>query len=55
MEVINSAKEGEKITVILDKTPFYGESGGQLGDIGSLIKSDGNIVTVENTNKINDL
>ncbi|MFP3025289.1 MAG: alanine--tRNA ligase, partial [Wolbachia sp.] len=36
-EVIDSAKEGEKITVILDKTPFYGESGGQVGDTGSFI------------------
>ncbi|OCA05693.1 alanine--tRNA ligase [Wolbachia endosymbiont of Trichogramma pretiosum] len=54
-EVIDSAKEGEKITIILDKTPFYGESGGQVGDVGNLIQSDGSMVTVENTNKINDL
>ncbi|UIP91144.1 alanine--tRNA ligase [Wolbachia pipientis] len=54
-EVIDSAKEGEKITIILDKTPFYGESGGQVGDIGNFIKSDGSMVIVENTNKINDL
>ncbi|KLT23084.1 alanyl-tRNA synthetase [Wolbachia endosymbiont of Armadillidium vulgare str. wVulC] len=54
-EMIDSVKEGEKITVILDKTPFYGESGGQVGDTGSIIKSDKSIITVENTNKINDL
>ncbi|RDD34919.1 Alanine--tRNA ligase [Wolbachia endosymbiont of Cylisticus convexus] len=54
-EMIDSVKEGEKITVILDKTPFYGESGGQVGDTGSIIKSDRSIITVENTNKINDL
>ncbi|MGL9717853.1 MAG: alanine--tRNA ligase [Wolbachia sp.] len=36
-EVINSAKEGEKITIILDKTPFYGESGGQVGDTGKFL------------------
>ncbi|OWZ25705.1 alanine--tRNA ligase [Wolbachia endosymbiont of Wuchereria bancrofti] len=36
-EIIDSAKEGEKITIILDKTPFYGESGGQVGDTGSFI------------------
>ncbi|WP_250295631.1 alanine--tRNA ligase [Wolbachia endosymbiont of Oedothorax gibbosus] len=54
-EIIDSAKEGEKITIILDKTPFYGESGGQVGDTGSLIKSDRSIIIVENTNKVNDL
>ncbi|MDM8334891.1 alanine--tRNA ligase [Wolbachia pipientis] len=54
-EVIGSAKEGEKITIILDKTPFYGESGGQVGDTGSLIKPDRSIIIVENTNKVNGL
>ncbi|WP_341816928.1 alanine--tRNA ligase [Wolbachia endosymbiont (group A) of Agelastica alni] len=54
-EVIDSAKEGEKITIILDKTPFYGESGGQVGDTGNLIKSDRSIIIVENTNKANEL
>ncbi|WP_265034568.1 MULTISPECIES: alanine--tRNA ligase [unclassified Wolbachia] len=54
-EIIDSAKEGEKITIILDKTPFYGESGGQVGDTGSLIKPSRSIIIVENTNKVNDL
>ncbi|NSX83117.1 alanine--tRNA ligase [Wolbachia endosymbiont of Atemnus politus] len=54
-KIIDSAKEGEKITILLDKTPFYGESGGQVGDTGSLTKSDRIIIIVENTNKINDL
>ncbi|WP_265026504.1 alanine--tRNA ligase [Wolbachia endosymbiont (group A) of Bibio marci] len=54
-EIIDSAKEGEKITIIFDKTPFYGESGGQVGDTGSLIKPGRSIIIVENTNKVNDL
>ncbi|NUX01037.1 alanine--tRNA ligase [Wolbachia endosymbiont of Madathamugadia hiepei] len=66
-EVIDSAKEGEKITIILDKTPFYGESGGQVGDTGNFIvipvepspragmTPDLGVITVGNTNKINDL
>ncbi|MBN1324775.1 MAG: alanine--tRNA ligase [Alphaproteobacteria bacterium] len=33
-EFINSAKPGDEVEVALDKTPFYGTQGGQVGDSG---------------------
>jgi alanyl-tRNA synthetase len=35
-ELADSALEGDKVQLILDRTPFYAEMGGQVADIGSL-------------------
>jgi alanyl-tRNA synthetase len=44
-------RAGEKGVVVLDRTPFYAESGGQIGDAGEMIASRGTFV-VEDTQKI---
>lgn len=45
-----SIKKGDKAIVILDKTPFYGQSGGQVGDVGTL-KNDKVSLRVIDTKK----
>jgi len=48
---VNELNEGDLGVVVLDNTPFYAESGGQVGDRGEL-KAAGGIFAVEDTLKI---
>ncbi len=48
-ESVDSVNEGS-FTMILDKTPFYGEGGGQVGDTGTIYDAD-TMITVTDTQK----
>ncbi len=52
MNALKSAAEGEDVRIVLDCTPFYGESGGQVGDQG-VIENDSFTAVVNDTIKIN--
>ncbi len=49
------AKGKEAFQWVLTETPFYAESGGQVGDKGSLTFEDGSVLTVTDTKKENNL
>ncbi|MDP5040929.1 MAG: alanine--tRNA ligase-related protein, partial [Paraglaciecola sp.] len=50
-ESVSTLQEGQTAYVILDQTPFYAESGGQIGDTGTLQSAKGSFV-VSDTIKI---
>ena len=54
-QFVESAKTGDEIEIITNQTPFYGESGGQVGDQGSIQTSDCKININDTQKKIGDL
>ena len=51
---VKSAKAGERVEIVLDETPFYGESGGQIGDSGEITGRSGK-ARVADTKKVGNL
>jgi alanyl-tRNA synthetase len=52
---IDQLENGDQAIIILDRTPFYAESGGQVGDIGSIEIGDETVFEVSDTQKQNDV
>ncbi len=53
-QTVSSAKDGDDVQIVLEATPFYAESGGQIGDSGILRTGTGKI-KVRETRKIDDV
>jgi alanyl-tRNA synthetase len=47
---MDEADAGQTVEVVLDRTPFYGESGGQIGDTGQ-IRTDTGVIDIDDTFK----
>lgn len=48
---IESAAAGDEVMVLTNQTPFYGESGGQMGDAGAISSDNGLLAVVRDTAK----
>ena len=51
---VTSSKEGDQYQMVLDRTPFYAEGGGQVGDKGYLQSANGDVVYIVDTRKENN-
>ncbi len=52
--VAESLKSGDKASIIVNQSPFYGESGGQIGDTGTITTENGDVFEVTDTQRKND-
>ena len=48
---VQTVSAGEDVTILTNQTPFYGESGGQTGDVGSIATPEGLRAAVSDTGK----
>jgi alanyl-tRNA synthetase len=53
-ESVDHAEKGAEVRIVLDQTPFYAESGGQVGDTG-ILKTGTATVNITDTRKLDDI
>ena len=54
-ETVERAEKGQTVELFLDKTPFYAESGGQVGDTGTIRTETGEAVVLDTQHVIQGL
>ena len=52
---VNEAKAGDEVEIVTNQTPFYAESGGQVGDEGVIYSNDCKVVIKDTQKKMGDL
>jgi alanyl-tRNA synthetase len=48
-EAVATAEEGQEVQIFLDRTPFYAEAGGQVGDTGHITTDTGTLRVIDTT------
>ncbi len=51
-KTVSSAKAGDRVMLVANQTPFYGESGGQMGDAGVIVTASGRISVADCQKKL---
>ncbi|MFA7275808.1 MAG: alanine--tRNA ligase [Pseudobdellovibrionaceae bacterium] len=54
-KVVTEVNAGDEAQILLNQTPFYAESGGQVGDHGELVASNGHFVVTDTAKKLGKL
>ncbi|MBI3522748.1 MAG: alanine--tRNA ligase [Chloroflexi bacterium] len=49
------AREGQEVEIVLDRTPFYPEGGGQVGDRGSVMSAEGRAIVADTQSPAHDV
>ncbi len=52
---VNEAKTGDEVEIVTNQTPFYAESGGQVGDQGIIYSNDCKVIIGDTQKKMGDL
>lgn len=50
-KLVDEAKVSDNVQIIVNQTPFYGDSGGQVGDTGTIKTSTGAVIDISGTQK----